>query len=372
MSGIYIHIPFCKKACTYCDFYFSTNLDTKTALIESIVGEIDLRSDYLSIKQLKSIYFGGGTPSLLSNTELALILNKLALHFTWEKDCEITIEANPDDITLENLTNWHKLGINRLSIGLQSFNDAELKWMNRAHTAKESVNCIKMAQEVGFNNISIDLIYGSKFQTLASWQTTLQTAINLNAQHISAYNLTIEEKTVLGTNFKKGVEPAINDTLSSEQFLMLIDVLQKSNFIQYEISNFGKENYFAIHNSNYWKQVAYLGLGPSAHSFNGQSRQWTVKNTRSYIKAIKTNTSYFEIENLTLKDRYNEYILTRLRTIWGCDSNEIKNLFGETILKYFLTELKAKQNFVTEKSGVYTLTTLGKLHADGIASALFM
>ena len=372
LSGIYIHIPFCKKACSYCDFYFSTNLNSKTLLINSIVKEIHLRQDYLANKNLKSIYIGGGTPSLLSYEELSILFNTLSNYFTWDNGAEITLEANPDDISHEDLINWKKLGINRLSIGLQSFNEAELKWMNRAHTAQQSINCVKMAQDAGFNTISIDLIYGSKFQTEKTWEETLQKAIDLNTQHISAYNLTIEAKTALGVKFNKGIEPAVNDELSSTQFLMLIEKLQEANFIQYEISNFGKENFFAVHNSNYWKQKEYLGLGPSAHSYNGSSRQWNVKNNLFYTNAIENKTAFYEAEELTLRDKYNEYILTRLRTIWGCDTIEISKNFGEEILNYFLNKLKLKQNFVIEKNGIYTLNFNGKLNADGIAGDLFL
>lgn len=372
MPGIYIHIPFCKQACNYCDFYFSTNLSTKTLLVNSIVSEINLRANYLPNKHLNSIYIGGGTPSLLSIPELELLFNTLSKHYTWDITTEITLEANPDDITLTTLKNWQTLGINRLSIGLQSFNNNELKWMNRAHTAAESVSSVKMAQQAGFNNISIDLIYGSKFQTQKSWQHTLQTAIELNTQHISAYNLTIEAKTALGNKHSKGLEPSINDELSSTQFLQLINALQSAHFIQYEISNFGKENFFAVHNSNYWKQQHYLGLGPSAHSYNGTSRQWNVSNTIKYNLALHNNTSFFEVEALTVNQKYNEYVLTRLRTIWGCNTTEIEKLFGVTTLNYFLKTIKTKQNFITQTHNIYTLNTQGKLNADGIAAHLFL
>ena len=372
MSGIYIHIPFCKQACNYCDFYFSTNLSAKALLVNSIVTEINLRANYLSNKHLNSIYIGGGTPSLLSIPELELLFNTLSKHYTWDTNTEITLEANPDDITTTTLKNWQTLGINRLSIGLQSFNNDELKWMNRAHTATESINSVKQAQQSGFNNISIDLIYGSKFQTQKSWQLTLQTAIELNTQHISAYNLTIEAKTALGTKHSKGLEPSINDELSSSQFLQLINALQNANFIQYEISNFGKENFFAVHNSNYWKQQNYLGLGPSAHSYNGNSRQWNVNNNANYNLALQNNNSFFEIETLTLNQKYNEYVLTRLRTIWGCNISEIEKLFGTTIANYFLNTIKTKQNYISQNNGIYTLNEQGKLNADGIAAHLFL
>ncbi|MBX3163136.1 MAG: radical SAM family heme chaperone HemW [Bacteroidetes bacterium] len=372
MAGVYIHIPFCKRACAYCDFHFSTNLKHKNALVTAIIKELDLRHTYLSDKNIDSIYFGGGTPSLLSVNELESIFERLSSYFSWNKSTEITLEANPDDITEEALSDWKKTGINRLSIGLQSFNDEELTWFNRAHTAKQSLASVSMAQDKGFDNITIDLIYGSKFQTLSSWEKTLQQAIDLNTQHISAYNLTIENKTALGVNYAKGKEPAVNEDLSSRQFLMLIQHLQRAEFVQYEISNFGKPNFFAKHNSNYWLQKNYLGLGASAHSFNGVSRQWNVKNNALYIKALNHNSTFFEREELLLQDRYNEYVLTRLRTIWGCDVKEIEKLFGKNLRDYFEKKAVNKQHDIKEYKGIFTLTELGKLRADGIAADLFI
>lgn len=372
MAGIYIHIPYCKQACSYCDFHFSTNLNTKNELVKAIVLEMEIRYNYLTNKKLDSIYFGGGTPSLLNKTEFTAIFEALGRDFIYDNASEITIETNPDDISKENLIMWKDLGINRLSIGLQSFNDNELKWMNRAHNASQSVNSVLLAQDAGFNNITIDLIYGSKFQDLKTWESTLLRTVSLNTQHISSYNLTIENKTVLGIQNAKGKEPAINDELSSKQFLMMADILKQNNFIHYEISNFGRPGFFAKHNSNYWLQKQYLGVGPSAHSFNGTSRQWNVKNNNLYIKALKQNTSYFEKEELSVKDRFNEYVLTRLRTIWGCDVNEINLLFGEKIKDHFLKIVNEKKNDLEENNGVYTLTTTARLYADGIAADFFI
>jgi oxygen-independent coproporphyrinogen III oxidase len=372
MSGIYIHVPFCKQACSYCDFYFSTSFSKKEELVGSIVQELELRASYLENKELASIYFGGGTPSLLSQEEIEKLFSAVSTHFSIKPTCEITLEANPDDITKHSLKAWKEAGINRLSIGLQSFNNEELKWMNRAHTAEESLSSVKLAQDEGFNNITIDLIYGSKFQTPKSWEATLTKAIELNTQHISSYNLTIEHKTLLGVNHKKGNEPAVNDELSSTQFLMMSEALHAAGFIHYEISNFGKEGFFAKHNTNYWLQQHYLGLGPSAHSFNGSSRQWNVSNNNQYLKALKENTTFFEREELSVKERYNEYILTRLRTMWGCDVTEIKNLFGKEIVDHFNESVKAKVKFLQEEKGVYTLKPEARLLADGIASELFI
>lgn len=372
MSGIYLHIPFCKQACTYCDFYFSTNLSAKEAVIAALLKEIELRTNYLQDKKMESIYFGGGSPSLLSRKDLEVIFEALARSFSWNENAEITLEANPDDITTNSLKEWKATGINRLSIGLQSFNDEELKWMNRAHTAAESLRSVKLAQDAGFGNITIDLIYGSKFQTLPSWEKTLEKAISLNTQHISSYNLTIENKTVLGIKYNKGQEPAISDELSSGQFLMMVEALNNAGFIHYEISNFGREGFFARHNSNYWLQQHYLGLGPSAHSFNGGSRQWNVKNNAQYVNALEKGKSFFEKEELSINDRYNEYVLTRLRTIWGCDAKEIEMQFGKELSDYFKKSIKNKLHLLDERNGIYTLTETAKLMADGIASDLFI
>lgn len=373
MSGIYLHIPFCRKACTYCDFHFSTSLEKLDEMEKAILTEMELRHTYLPLDEaLESIYFGGGTPSLLAPSAIGKMVEKLNQFYKWNKNAELTLEANPDDITPRNLKAWKESGINRLSIGLQSFLDEELKWMNRAHSAEESISSVKMAQDAGFDNITIDLIYGTKFQNLYTWQDTLRKAIGLNTQHISAYNLTIENKTVLGVNHAKGKEPSVSEELSSLQFQVMRQELHKAGFIHYEISNFGKEGFFAKHNSNYWNGKSYLGLGPSAHSFNGTSRQWNVKSNAQYIQLLNSGKNYFEIEQLTEKDRYNEYVLTRLRTIWGCDTQEMKKLFGEEKVAYFKNGISVFNGLYDEENGIYTLNEEGKLKADGIASELFL
>ncbi|MCF8424505.1 MAG: radical SAM family heme chaperone HemW [Bacteroidia bacterium] len=375
MSGIYIHIPFCKQACHYCDFHFSTLLQNKGLLVNSILSEIDSRINYLPNKKIESIYFGGGTPSLLSEKETFLILEKIYKLYNVSKDVEITLECNPDDLTDEKLKELKRLEVNRLSIGLQSFDEEELIWMNRAHTAKESESSVKRAQDRGFENITIDLIYGSKFSNLANWKKTLDKAIALDVKHISSYNLTIEEKTKLGRDFKLKKEVAIDDEKSSELFLEMINRLEKNNFIHYEISNFGKEGFFSLHNSNYWKGEHYLGLGPSAHSFDGTSRQWNVSNNTIYIKRIsEKNESYFEKETLTEKERFNEYVLTSLRTIWGIDLNYLSANFNTEFVKHYLIQIEKyiKQETVVINDTTYTLTEKGKLFADKIASELFI
>lgn len=374
MSGIYIHIPFCKQACHYCDFHFSTSLKNKDALVKSILMEIDNRINYLPNKTIETIYFGGGTPSLLSEKEIFQILEKLYKLYNVSNNAEITLECNPDDLSDEKLKELKRLEINRLSIGLQSFDEEELIWMNRAHTAKESESSVKRAQDRGFENITIDLIYGSKFSNLTSWKKTLDKAITLQVPHISSYNLTIEEKTKLGHDFKVKKEVAIDDEKSSEMFLEMIDRLEKNEFIHYEISNFGKEGFFSKHNSNYWKGEHYLGLGPSAHSFDGTSRQWNVSNNNLYIKYLEEKSeAYFEKEILTETERFNEYILTSLRTIWGINLDYLKTNFSSDFVNNFLNQIQEyiKQETVVVKDKTYTLTEKGKLLADKIASELF-
>ena len=375
MSGIYIHIPFCKQACHYCDFHFSTSLKNKDALLKSILMEIDNRINYLSNKTIETIYFGGGTPSLLSEKEIFQILEKIYKLYNVSNTAEITLEGNPDDLSDEKLKELKRLEINRLSIGLQSFDEEELIWMNRAHNAKQSESSVKRAQDRGFENITIDLIYGSKFSNLTNWKKTLDKAIALQVPHISSYNLTIEEKTKLGHDFKVKKEVAIDDEKSSEMFLEMIDRLEKSNFIHYEISNFGKEGFFSKHNSNYWKGEHYLGLGPSAHSFDGTSRQWNVSNNNLYIKRLEEKSeAYFEKEILTETEQFNEYILTSLRTIWGIDLNYLKINFNSDFVTNFLNQIQEyiKRETVVVKDNTYTLTEKGKLLADKIASELFI
>lgn len=372
VSGIYIHIPFCKKACTYCDFHFSVNTKLRSEMVDAIIGEIEHRKNYLNTKTIQTIYFGGGTPSILDTAELELILEKIYKEFEVSSNAEITIECNPDDLSKQKLTELKKLGFNRLSIGLQSFNEDELKWMNRAHTAKESIECVKLAQDAGFDNITIDLIYGSKFQNEQSWLQTLRTAISLNVQHISAYNLTIEKKTKLGVDNLKGSEPEINEDLSAQQFKMMIDVLQQNGFIHYEISNFGKEGFFSKHNSSYWLGSHYLGLGPSAHSFNGVSRQWNISSNSAYISNIQSGKDHFEEEILILNEIYNEYILTHLRTIWGCRRQEIETQFGKNKLDHFNSMVKMYQNYLIDTNDTITLNLEGKLRADYLASEFFI
>lgn len=336
---------------------------------------MDNRIDYLPNKTIETIYFGGGTPSLLSEKETFQILEKIYKQYKVSNDVEITLECNPDDLSDEKLKELKRLEINRLSIGLQSFDDEELIWMNRAHNANQSESSVKRAQDRGFENITVDLIYGSKYSNLSNWKKTLDKVIDLQVPHISSYNLTIEEKTKLGHDFKVKKEVAIDDEKSSELFLEMIDRLEKHNFIHYEISNFAKEGFFSKHNSNYWKGEHYLGLGPSAHSFDGKSRQWNIANNNLYIKYLQEKSEiYFEKEILTEAERYNEYILTSLRTIWGIDINYLKTNFNSDFVKDFNNKISdyIKQETIVVKDTTYTLTEKGKLLADKIASELFV
>ncbi len=331
-----------------------------------------MRRDYLSTELVQSVYFGGGTPSLLSTLELESILGKLTTVFSLAQDAEITLEANPDDLTAEVLKAWRSAGVNRLSIGLQSFNEEELKWMNRAHTAAQSLSAIQLAQDSGFDNITIDLIYGSKFQSEASWNQTLETALKLGIQHISAYNLTVEERTRLGNAVNKGMEPDVSDDLSSRQFKVLSETLRGNGFLHYEISNFARPGFEARHNSNYWRQKNYLGLGPSAHSFNGSSRQWNIRNNQVYVRQIEMDLLPFEKEELRPKDLFNEYVMTRLRTSWGVNLTEMAQCFAAQHVAQFLKTLEDFQSDFIRLGDCLVLNDDARLRADGIAAAFFI
>lgn len=333
--------------------------------------ELESRKGYLESKNISTIYFGGGTPSILGSIQLERFLDAIKKHFTCDSKMEITIECNPDDLSNKKLNELKNSGFNRLSIGVQSFNDDELKWMNRAHSGNDSVDSVKRAQDLGFNNITIDLIYGSKFQTMENWQQTLSTAIELNVQHLSAYNLTIEDKTKLGIDFKRKVEPEVNDDFSAEQFKLMVDFLQKENFIHYEISNFAKEGFVSQHNSNYWRNVSYIGIGPSAHSYDGKNRQWNISSNAAYISKINNNEIYFEKEILSTDEKFNEYILTGLRTIWGCDKSIIESKFGIKYLQKLNTYIELNRELFELEDSKVTLSNKGKLFADHVAKQLF-
>lgn len=370
--GIYIHIPFCKQKCHYCDFHFSTSLKNKNDLITALITEIGLQKDYLNQKPVETIYFGGGTPSFLDSAEIRRILDKVYAEFDVISNPEITLEGNPDDFTFDKLQELKQAGINRLSIGIQSFNDADLTWMNRAHNSNQATKCVQDAQCLGFDNITIDLIYGLPEMTIEAWKINLQKALDLDVQHISAYNLTVEPGTALHHLVKTGKSKPLSDEAGAEQFEVLINTLESSNFEHYEISSFGKKGYFSKHNSSYWKRKFYLGIGPSAHSFNGNTRQWNVANNAKYIKAIKDGEVPFELEELSKNDRYNEYILLGLRTIWGCEFDYVKSEFGEEWLLNLKEQLFNYSDQINIDEQSFSLNQKGKAFADRIASELFV
>jgi len=375
MAGIYIHIPFCKQACYYCDFHFSTSLKNKESFLNALIKEIELQKNYLEKNEIiDTIYFGGGTPSLLSRTEIERVLEHLYKNFTINKEAEITLEANPDDLTPNKLGDLKKVSINRLSIGIQSFFDEDLKWMNRAHNAEQASIVVKNAQDKGFENITIDLIYGTPTLSNENWTENLQRTFDLKIKHISAYCLTIEPKTVLGHRLKNKTIENIDDQKSAIQFERMLEEMRKNNFVQYEISNFCIDDNYSKHNSNYWLRKSYLGLGPSAHSFNGTGRRWNIANNAAYIKALETNTINYTEEVLSKSQQYNEYILTSLRTVWGTDLTYIEKFFGSNFAAACIKEarpyiIKKEVQLLGNK---LFLTTAGKLFADKITSDMFV
>jgi len=372
LAGIYIHIPFCKQKCSYCDFHFSTNLQHKPNLIQAINKELEIRKNEISTP-LETIYFGGGTPSILSEIELESIFETIYKNYSTKNLKEITLEANPDDLNKEKLNFLKSTPINRFSIGVQSFFEEDLKLMNRAHNAQEAETSIKLAQDFGFENITIDLIYGSTTTTNEMWKQNLQKAIELNVPHISSYALTVEEKTILNHQIKKGITKPVDEDRQNEQFQLLVDTLTSNDFIQYEISNFGKEEYFSLHNSNYWKGIHYLGIGPSAHSYNGKTRAWNIANNSKYIQAINENNLPQEIEVLNEVEKFNEMIMIGLRTIYGIDLNRINSEFSQPLVNSFHQELNQliNENLVEKKENKIILKPEAKFFADGIASRLF-
>jgi len=375
LSGIYIHIPFCKQACHYCDFHFSTNLKLKDQLVTAIGKELALQNEYLGKKTLiETIYFGGGTPSLLTEKDLGFIFETIYKYFDIASNPEITLEANPDDLTSEKLNTLKSFPVNRFSIGIQSFYEPHLLYLNRAHTAIEARECVQKTQDAGFNNISIDLIYAIPYPDHSVWEKDLETALQLNIQHISAYCLTIEQQTAFGKWLRTGKIKAADEEFSTYQFIKLIETLKENGFEQYEISNFALPDYQARHNSNYWRKQPYLGIGPSAHSFNSLTRQFNVANNLKYIKAIEKNQVPSTLETLSINDQVNEYIMTSLRTKWGCNLKEIKVWSGLDIQQMnqsYLTDC-LKRNLLTLDHEILRLTDSGKLVADQIASDLFV
>ena len=372
MAGIYIHIPFCRKACHYCNFHFSTSAKQTVDMTKAICKEATLRKQYIN-EPVTTIYFGGGTPSLLSIEELEELLGTFKSLFAIEDDAEITLETNPDDINAAKLNAWKNIGINRLSIGVQSFFEEDLKWMNRAHNARQANECIQLAQQAGFNNITIDLIYGTPTLSDEKWQQNVETAFQFGVPHLSCYALTVEPKTALEKLIETNKLAPVDPEKQSRQFELLMDWTNAAGYEHYEISNFAKPGFRSKHNSSYWQGTSYIGLGPSAHSFTGNSRQWNIANNTSYLKSLEQNIIPFEIEELTATQQLNEYIMTSLRTMEGLSLKRVTENWGaaksndlQKAANKFLT-----QNMLVLEDHFIKLTKKGKLFADGIAADLF-
>jgi oxygen-independent coproporphyrinogen-3 oxidase len=372
LAGIYIHIPFCKQSCSYCDFHFSTSLKYKSDLIEAILNELENKATMLT-DEVNTIYFGGGTPSLLNNLETKKIVDVIYKNFSVANNVEFTFECNPDDLSLKKLIQLKEGGINRLSIGVQSFNNEELKFFNRAHNSNEAEASIKRSQDVGFENITIDLIYGSPKLTDKVWEENLEKVSDFQVPHLSAYSLTVEPKTALEHQVKNKLVPQLNENKTIAQFKTLIKKTKEFGLTQYEVSNFGKEGFYSQHNSNYWKGEEYLGIGPSAHSFINNKRFWNISNNIKYINGLKNNEGYYEEEEIDEQTAYNEYVLTRIRTIWGVELDYIENNFNTEINRHFKQELEPYLNssYLQHLNNKIVLTQEGVLIADKITSDLF-
>ncbi|MBC7921801.1 MAG: radical SAM family heme chaperone HemW [Ferruginibacter sp.] len=379
---LYIHVPFCKQACYYCDFHFSTNLGQREAMVEAICREVSLQQAYLRMPEddhrkkvsLQTVYFGGGTPSLLGEKDLDRIFDCIARHFQLGPGAEITLEANPDDITADQLRIWRQFPINRLSIGIQSFDPAHLRYLHRAHTADQAEDSVRLAQRAGFDNLSVDLIYAIPAADHAIWQADLEKAVGLEVPHLSSYCLTIEPRTVFGKWLSTGKIKAVDEEFAVRQFEMLVAQLGGHGYEQYEIANFARPGRYARHNRSYWQGQPYLGVGPSAHSFNGISRQYNVANNARYCQSIAEDRVPCTVEILSEQDRVNEYVMTNLRTQWGCDTREIQRLHGVDVLalhREYLENCRVRELLTVEESTI-RLTVKGRLLADQIASDLFL
>lgn len=369
MAGIYLHIPFCKQACNYCDFHFSTKLVNKPKLLEAMHREIEMRSHQ---EKVETVYFGGGTPSILTDSELQSILELLHVHFDISQDAEITLEANPDDISIEKLESWRALGVNRLSIGIQSFKQEDLDFMNRAHNAQEAKQALHLAASV-FQNITADLIYGSPNLTMEEWDQNIQIMLDTGIPHISAYALTVEEKTPLDHLISTGKIPPLDEHLAQTHFSHLVKRLKRAGFDHYEISNFGKPRFRSRHNSSYWQGKTYLGIGPAAHSFDGRTRSWNVSNNTKYMKSMALGILPSEKEELSVSDRYNEYIMTGMRTDYGVDLDYIEKYFGASGKQRFQRDVLSllDSGAIRQEGTVFILNESARFRADGIASDLF-
>ena len=372
MAGIYIHIPFCKQACHYCDFHFVTSLKHGNELVAALVKEIKLQKDYFKGETIETIYFGGGTPSLLGGAEVNLLINTITDIHSVASDAEITLEANPDDLNREKLKELKQTPVNRFSIGLQSFFDDDLQWMNRVHHSAEAEASVKRAQDMGFENITVDLIYGYPMLTDAKWKHNLDKVFELRVPHVSAYSMTVEPRTALASFIKQKKQASMNEEQSAAQFTAMMYAMQKNGFEHYEISNFCKPAAYSRHNSNYWKGVKYLGIGPSAHSYNGETRQWNIANNNKYMQALGKGEIPAETEVLSETNRLNEYIMTSLRTMWGLDIDKLNSIAAASA-NVLLNEAVPffDKEWIEQKDNIIYLTQTGKLYADHIASVLF-
>ena len=372
MSGIYIHIPFCKQACHYCDFHFSTSMNKKEDMVLALAKEIQMRKNEFENDKIATIYFGGGTPSVLTSAEIDFLIAEVYENYAVIENPEITLEANPDDLSHERIMELSNSKINRLSIGIQSFFEDDLQLMNRAHNSAEAQKCLEVATKY-FDNISLDLIYGVPGMSNEKWKMNIEKALSFGVPHISSYALTVEPKTAMNKMIQTGKMEAPKDEVAQEHFMILVEMLESKGFIHYELSNFGKENYFSKNNSAYWLGKKYMGIGPSAHSYDGVARSWNIANNSLYLRAIQEVKLPNETETLSEADRYNEYIMTGLRTIWGVSLDRIQAEFGQTYLDYLMKQTQKFRNdgLVSIENNVLKPTKKGKFLTDGIASDLF-
>ncbi len=373
MSGIYIHIPFCKQACHYCDFHFSTNMGNKGIMIYALQQELKLRKNEFKDQLVETVYFGGGTPSVLTTNEIQNMITTIYQNYQVVEDPEITLEANPDDLSAHKIIELSKSAVNRLSIGVQSFFDEDLKLMNRAHSAQEAIESLSIATSY-FDNISIDLIYGIPDMTNERWEKNIAKALSFNIPHISSYALTVEPKTALASFVRRGIVKPIDDAVAQEHFNILLNKMEANEFVNYEVSNFGKAAYFSKNNTAYWLGKKYLGIGPSAHSYNGVRRGWNISNNAKYIKSIAAGELPIQEEVLSKQDRYNEYVMTGLRTIWGVSLMKISEEFGMDYHRYIRQQARKylEEKLLIEENQTLLTTRKGKFLVDGIAANLFM
>ena len=373
MAGLYIHIPFCKKACHYCNFHFSTNQKHKYEFLQALCKELQQRSTELKNTTVSSVYFGGGTPSLLTSEDLNLIFKTIKTYYKIAPSAEITLEANPDDLKNSKIKMLSETQINRLSIGVQSFFEEDLQLMNRAHNANEAVESLKIARQY-FDNISIDLMYGMPQMSVERWRENLKVALGLGIKHMSCYALTVEPKTALEHFIKTSKHPPMNDALAASHFQVLIEDTQKAGLTHYEVCSFGTPEYFSQHNTSYWLGKPYLGVGPSAHSFDGKKRSWNVSNNTTYIKTLAKNQLPLTEEILTPENRFNEYLMTGLRTMWGVSLRNIDKNYGSEFKTQLLENAQKHLNskMLILENDVLKTTNKGKFLCDGIASDLFI